>query len=589
LPDRSKMIVRTDMDRRRVEKPERFHGTPDAVRRTGDRGLNPAVGRILALQRTAGNAVVARLVARSRRTLAREGDDDSLASLVEEPGHNPYRLSEALLLAMGARMASVGRVRDAVLPPSPSNPLRGARGGYDPEPEEVPAYGISDAPPVGYAPARGPEVDSSESSLSDDEPEVDSEDSLSGDEPEGVPAAPPAIVNYTSGRGGGADSLSSDSESSLSEDDASVASPRLPVAPRLVPGASPQPRARSASVHGYDTADEGDVADIVPVAPPSPTPRRRKKGFLAAIKRAGERLKKLFKPRQGRGVRAQDLLADDRDLAAPEEEFAISSSLEENRALPKKYADLAKMIGHGDEEKEESTDLVNHLMEVQGGLWYDMLRVGLAQRTEKPEDILADPTRVRNGLMKVWGWSAEDVAKYYDPVTGKAQGTKVKYIRSPAELATYAVKLGPTLTYGRPRRTLDTEGMVSKASGPGWGIFVMDAQGRVYVGQHRVGLFHHSSFTAGGDVAAAGEMKVTRGKLVGITAKSGHYEPNARQTRQMLDRLAGAGCPLAGVECKVWIPHPNPKIKVMTVVYDADDLLRNGDGATILRHVHQMA
>jgi hypothetical protein len=342
------------------------------------------------------------------------------------------------------------------------------------------------------------------------------------------------------------------------------------------------PRPRGASVHAYDNSDEGDV---VPVAAPTPPARRRKKGFIAAIKRVGGKLKKLVKPAPR--VRAQDLLADDRDVALPDDESSVSSSIEENRSLPKKYSDLAQMSKTHKDEAKESSGFVTGMLHAGGGLVLDMMRFGLVPKGTSPEDLLRNPAKVREGLMKVWGWSAEDVAKYYDPLNQQVQGTKVKYIASPEELATYSVKLGSTLMHGRPRKVLDTGAMVSKASGPGWGIFVMDAEGRVYVGQHRVGLFHHSSFKAGGAVAAAGEMKVTGGKLVGITAKSGHYAPNAKQTQQMLQQLAGAGCPLAGVKCRVWIP--DPKVNLKTVLYDADDLLRNGAAAKILGEGHQLA
>jgi hypothetical protein len=222
-----------------------------------------------------------------------------------------------------------------------------------------------------------------------------------------------------------------------------------------------------------------------------------------------------------------------------------------------------------------------------------MRKAGLAKPGDGPAAIMSNPERVREGLMKVWGWSADDVAKYYDPGSrpgiagGKARlTTKVHYISSREELASYALKLGSTLIHGRPPKPLDTTSMVSKASGPGWGIFVMDGYGDVYVGQHRVGLFHHSSFNAGGGVAAAGEMQAVNGSLKSITAKSGHYTPTIKQTRQLLHRLAAAGCPLAGVTCKVWVEDRRTKFK--TLIYDAADLLKNDDKATVLKEEGMM-
>jgi hypothetical protein len=42
--------------------------------------------------------------------------------------------------------------------------------------------------------------------------------------------------------------------------------------------------------------------------------------------------------------------------------------------------------------------------------------------------------------------------------------------------------------------------LYSKFMGEGWAIYVMDPVGRFFVGQHKVGLFHYSSFLGGVDL-----------------------------------------------------------------------------------------
>jgi hypothetical protein len=73
----------------------------------------------------------------------------------------------------------------------------------------------------------------------------------------------------------------------------------------------------------------------------------------------------------------------------------------------------------------------------------------------------------------------------------------------------------------------DTTKYTTEFSGPGWAIYVLSPSPlyNFYVGNHIMGTEHHSSLLAGGKVAAAGELKVSNGKLEIITAKSGHYKP----------------------------------------------------------------
>ncbi|XP_027366518.1 IQ domain-containing protein IQM3-like [Abrus precatorius] len=56
-------------------------------------------------------------------------------------------------------------------------------------------------------------------------------------------------------------------------------------------------------------------------------------------------------------------------------------------------------------------------------------------------------------------------------------------------------------------------------------IFVMSTSKKLYAGKKKKGLFHHSSFLAGGATLAAGRLEVEHGILKSISAYSGHYRP----------------------------------------------------------------
>ena len=72
----------------------------------------------------------------------------------------------------------------------------------------------------------------------------------------------------------------------------------------------------------------------------------------------------------------------------------------------------------------------------------------------------------------------------------------------------------------------------------------MDADGRIYLGTHNLGLFHHSSFLAGGAAAAAGDMKVANGVPTFISNHSGHYKPSTQHVINVVNELLDRGVPL---------------------------------------------
>ncbi len=88
----------------------------------------------------------------------------------------------------------------------------------------------------------------------------------------------------------------------------------------------------------------------------------------------------------------------------------------------------------------------------------------------------------------------------------------------------------------------DAEGKPKRA------IYSMDAAGNLYVSyDHAKGLFHHSSFLAGGPVACAGEMVIEDGRIIELTNMSGHYRPPPFTLDAVRERLVEMGVDVEGM------------------------------------------
>nr|XP_016447550.1 PREDICTED: IQ domain-containing protein IQM3-like [Nicotiana tabacum] len=79
-------------------------------------------------------------------------------------------------------------------------------------------------------------------------------------------------------------------------------------------------------------------------------------------------------------------------------------------------------------------------------------------------------------------------------------------------------------------------------------IFVMSTSKNLYAGEKKRGIFHHSSFLAGGATLAAGRLGVTDGILKSISAYSGHYRPNDDSLDSLLSFLKENGVNLDEVK-----------------------------------------
>ena len=105
------------------------------------------------------------------------------------------------------------------------------------------------------------------------------------------------------------------------------------------------------------------------------------------------------------------------------------------------------------------------------------------------------------------------------------------------------------------RKPFDTSQSTAAYGGrSGRAIWVQGPSGRFYSSnESQAGKFHHSSFLAGRDVKAAGDWKVTQGKLMMISAISGHYHPTLESLKGALVDLQAVSRQLVSwggnVEC----------------------------------------
>lgn len=137
-----------------------------------------------------------------------------------------------------------------------------------------------------------------------------------------------------------------------------------------------------------------------------------------------------------------------------------------------------------------------------------------------------------------------------------ATAKRVKYYTPAERDATRLRAFGGLLYTDTARsRPLDTRGMESHFSGPGYAVYVMGQDGHLYAANHTRGYRHHSSFLAGGNVAGAGELAATGGRLTFLSNKSGHYCPAVAHLLQVLYQLDRDGVDLSAAKIRLHTTH----------------------------------
>jgi hypothetical protein len=130
---------------------------------------------------------------------------------------------------------------------------------------------------------------------------------------------------------------------------------------------------------------------------------------------------------------------------------------------------------------------------------------------------------------------------------------------TPEQRERFRIVVGPDgrLLWAQSGEPVDSARARSRHSGAGTMTIVLDPAGRFYGGTQietrdhpeftRVAPIFHSSYTSGGDVAFAGEMRVRDGRLEAVTDESWHYRPEFRHSAQFIAWLRGQGVDLRDV------------------------------------------
>jgi hypothetical protein len=128
-----------------------------------------------------------------------------------------------------------------------------------------------------------------------------------------------------------------------------------------------------------------------------------------------------------------------------------------------------------------------------------------------------------------WKWLKENKPEFEN-------SKQVKFLTS-KERRKHLVVVGDDnrLRQGAQGEPYDTSSFKGKT--PGKAAYVVDSKGNMYVGEHKKGLMHHSSFLAGRAVVSAGMVKIENGKITEIDHRSGHYAPGGEQLRNALNNI----------------------------------------------------
>ncbi|MGH3656416.1 MAG: hypothetical protein ACRDUA_07135, partial [Micromonosporaceae bacterium] len=140
--------------------------------------------------------------------------------------------------------------------------------------------------------------------------------------------------------------------------------------------------------------------------------------------------------------------------------------------------------------------------------------------------------------------------KYHTKPMSPGMGTGGIKLFNEVERERYRLRVGPDgRLYDSKGRRFDTRNLADESSGYGCANFAMDAAGNIYATtEQRYGKLRikHPSFLAGGEVAAAGTIRVIDGVVEFIANDSGHYEPTHDFTLQAVESLREKNVPLDG-------------------------------------------
>lgn len=146
-----------------------------------------------------------------------------------------------------------------------------------------------------------------------------------------------------------------------------------------------------------------------------------------------------------------------------------------------------------------------------------------------------DPLHRHGGnLSKLYEkWLATAGSKSFWETIGTRARPEVEYHQG--EL--YRVSFEAGRLVGEDGQPHSTMGKQTLFYGDGWEIFVYSPDGSLYMNSHWRSEFHHTSFTGGAAVLAAGETVVENGIVRMLTAKTGHYRTSPELMLKMVRML----------------------------------------------------
>lgn len=170
-----------------------------------------------------------------------------------------------------------------------------------------------------------------------------------------------------------------------------------------------------------------------------------------------------------------------------------------------------------------------------------------------------------NGFERIWRNENTDLP-YYDYIGDKdvPPENRVKYYseeeRNGFEIVFRKDENGVVKMY-QNGSVFITKGHYSKHAGKkGTAIFVISLEGKMYAGSHlkKPMRVQHSSFVAGAPVLAAGEITTDEeGRILALTRRSGHYNPDPIQAVQSLLHLKANGIRLEEIDFIDYIEGPD--------------------------------
>ena len=150
-------------------------------------------------------------------------------------------------------------------------------------------------------------------------------------------------------------------------------------------------------------------------------------------------------------------------------------------------------------------------------------------------------------------WKCSENSSFYEWLEGRSLDlSEIQYCTTDHR-RDYAVSFRAGILYDNNGEVLDTGSYQTTFSGRGMASFVLGVNDTLYVGDHILGRFHHSSFLAGGRVFCAGEIRVQRGKSIEVTNKSGHYHTSSKHMLNMLKYFKKNGVDLENVTVRLFV------------------------------------